>query len=258
MDLTVNADDTVDGAMIIALDREVAEMSGDADSMVEEMLGGEEGIPEGATAERYEDDDYVGAQYTFEGESLDEFALDEGETDTLSIVHEGDEFVASGVLDFGAGAGDMGELGELPEELGGDMFATMEVRIAITFPGRIVETNGEVDGTTVTWEPEGGERLDIEARAKDSGGAGLPVWAWIVIGVVVVAAIAGLLYVLSRSRKAAAEGPPDAGAGAGAPPAYPPPPPPGGTAPPGPASPPSGPAEPASPPPVDGAGEPPR
>jgi hypothetical protein len=52
----------------------------------------------------------------------------------------------------------------------------------------VLEHNGSLSGTTVTWEPQIGEPNDMFARAMDSGGAGggMPVWLWIVIGVVIV------------------------------------------------------------------------
>lgn len=244
LDYHINADDTVDGTMIMAIDRDLAEFSGDADSLVDEMLG-DEGIPEGATAERYEDDDYIGAQYTLSDVPLDELDLDTGDAESLSITHEGDEYIASGVMDLSDT--DMGgEFGDDAGAIGQGFLDSLEIRIAITFPGEIIETNGEVDGTTVVWEPQVGERVEISARAADSGGAGgLPVWAWIVIGVVVVAAIVGLAYVLTRSRKrTAAESSAATAAGTSA--GYPPPP----AAQPQPAAPPTAQPEPAAPPPA--------
>lgn len=221
LDYTVNTDDTVDGTMIMAISRDLAEMSGESDSLVEEMLG-EDDIPEGATAQRYEDDDFVGAEYTFDAIPLDELNLDTSDTESLTIVHEGDEFVVSGVMDLSDSG--MDDLGDDAGAFGQGFLDSLEIRIAITFPGEIIEANGEIDGTTVVWEPVAGERLDISARAADSGGAGgLPVWAWIVIGLVVVAAIAGLVYVLTRSRAQATDESSDAGA-AGAPVGFPPPP----------------------------------
>ena len=52
-----------------------------------------------------------------------------------------------------------------------EAFDTAELRIAITFPGEVLETNGQVEGTTVTWEPVFGERNVLSAVASASGDA---------------------------------------------------------------------------------------
>jgi hypothetical protein len=50
-----------------------------------------------------------------------------------------------------------------------------EVRVAITFPGDVIEHNGQVSGTTVIWEPVVGDRTEMRAVAAASGGSGDPV-----------------------------------------------------------------------------------
>jgi hypothetical protein len=45
---------------------------------------------------------------------------------------------------------------------------TAQIRVAITFPGRVVDHNGHLDGRTVTWTPTGTEPVEIHARAEDS------------------------------------------------------------------------------------------
>jgi hypothetical protein len=225
MQLELSSDDTVDGSIIFALSRETADMAEsmgqDIDSMFEEM--GTTDLPENAEAEPYEDDDYVGQRYTFEDAALSEFSEEDG----FGITHEGDEFVVTGEMDMtDAGAGGEGLGGELGTEMPDleGMMDSFDISLSITFPGEVVEHNGELDGNTVTWVPTPGEVLEINARAKDSSD-GPPVWLWVVIAAVVLAALVGLLFFLSRNRtKRQQEASSEAAAGAVSGAAVPPPP----------------------------------
>jgi hypothetical protein len=205
MSLDINEDETVDGHVIIGITEELAALSGeDPEDLVEEMRADLlEDAPEGVTEEPYEDDEFQGSRMVMDGVPLEEFDFDDDET--LSIVHEDGEYRVSGVLDL-TGAEEFGELSEEEQRLLDVGGASMEVRVAITFPGDVIEHNGELDGRTVTWEPEFGESVDIEALADDSGGSSFP-WlvAGVVTGVLVIGALALLL--LLRRREGAAEVP---------------------------------------------------
>ncbi len=228
MDLDLQSDETVDGSMIIAFDREFAELMGETDAMTDGLLDESADLPAGSTSEPYEDDDYIGARYTFEDTSLSEF-VDDGDG-SLSITHEGDEFVVGGEVDLSSTATDLGDLdaGDLGDaEMFEGMMDAFDVRISITFPGDVLEHNGDLDGRTVTWAPDPGETLELSARARDSGGAsGIPAWAWILIAVLAVAGVLAALFFASRREptEAATESPTDAVAEA--PTETPPPPPP--------------------------------
>ncbi|MDT0203823.1 LppM family (lipo)protein [Nocardioides sp. AE5] len=52
---------------------------------------------------------------------------------------------------------------EDPFERYEEEFADLTLRISVTFPGPVIESNGEVDGTTVTWEVD----LDGPVTAED-------------------------------------------------------------------------------------------
>jgi hypothetical protein len=102
----------------------------------------------------------------FEDVALED--MQEGsDPDALSIERTGDTYEVSGVMDLTA---DDAELEGNPfEDQLTEAFDTAELRIAITFPGEVLETNGQVDGTTVTWEPVFGERTELQAVASASG-----------------------------------------------------------------------------------------
>ena len=204
MQLDISDSDTVDGEIILALNREasaMAEAMGEDPSTVFDELGAD--LPEGAQAEDYDDGEFVGQRYTFDDIALSEFSAEES---GFGITHEGEEIVVDGNLDMtgldpeamaGELGGDAGELGDMDQ-----LMESLEMSVSMTFPGEVTEHNGELDGTTVTWTPVPGEANEISARSADSGGGGgdgIPVWIWILI-IVVVLGLAALLFFLSRNR----------------------------------------------------------
>ncbi|WP_129664456.1 LppM family (lipo)protein [Phytoactinopolyspora endophytica] len=223
LDMEINVDDgedTVSGTMIMAVSQDFIDMAEMMGEDVDEMLDGfdefiagpseDDGIPEYAEVESYDDGEFTGQQITYDGAPLEDF-----NDPDFSIVREGEEFVVSGQMDMSDEAGDM-------EDVPPGMMENVdfEFRIAITFPGEVLEHNGDLDGTTVSWQPQIGDNTQFEARAKDSGGAGggFPAWLWFVIGGVVLAGLVVLLWALSRNKNGGAE-PAAAAAGGQFPPA---------------------------------------
>ncbi|NED95518.1 hypothetical protein G1H11_09350 [Phytoactinopolyspora alkaliphila] len=234
MNLELNTDDTIDGSVVMAFSKDFMDMAGmmgedaDMDEMFEGFMDFDpegEDVPDYASVEPYDDGEFVGQQINFDGAPLEDFS--EGtDMSGLSIVREGDQFVVEGDMDMSDAS--TGEMEDIPPGMLENM--DFDLRVAITFPGEVLEHNGSLDGTTVTWEPEIGAQNDMFARAMDSGGAGggMPVWLWIVIGVVIVAGLAALLFLMSRNKGESApvmsEGgavPPPAAPGAPVPPPAP-------------------------------------
>src|SRR4030095_12216108 len=88
-----------------------------------------------------------------------------GAGDTLQIAREGDTFVVTGVLDLSSGLS--GATGPFGGTGGAQFFESADIRIAITFPGEVLQApGGEIDGNTVTYVPEFGERLEINATGS--------------------------------------------------------------------------------------------
>jgi hypothetical protein len=204
MDLELASDDTVDGSIVLAVDRDQAELFGGEDALREAIQGQENSLlseqPETGSIETrdYEDDDWIGTETVFTDVALDEFSG--AETGELSITREGDEFVVAGTLDLS------GELGTDPTS--GAALSGAEAEISVTFPGEVISSNGEEDGNTVTWEPVLGESLELQARG--SAEAGLP-WSLIaaVVALVGLVGIGIVLLVVVRGRQqpVAASGP---------------------------------------------------
>ena len=166
MDLGINADDTVNGTIVLGVQKELLELTGQS---AEDLLGDADLIPTGATGvvvEPFEDDEFVGQQIIFEDLPIAEFnsgALGaSGATgisgvtgaggDTLNIAREGETFVVTGVLDLSSGLS--GATGPFAGTGGAQFFESADIQISITFPGEVVQANGEVDGNTVSWKVE--------------------------------------------------------------------------------------------------------
>lgn len=213
MDLAIQTDDTVDGSVVFAVNKDVLELTGGS---IEDLTGGETPFPsdvEGVTTEDYDDGEFAGQQFSFDGVPIGVFASNTDDPDALSITREGDTFEVSGALDLTQGATGATGLGGAEQ-----FFESAEIRIAITFPGEVIESNGTVDGNTVTWEPAFGERIEIQATGSAVEGASSSnTLLWVVIGLAVVALAVIVVVVVMMNRRKAPEAAVAEGAGMAAP-----------------------------------------
>jgi hypothetical protein len=213
MDLEVNSDDTVSGRVIFAVQKELLDLAG---GNVQDILGTDAPLPEdveGVTVEEYEDSEFSGQQFNFDSVPLAEFDQEGTGDEQLRIVREGDVFRVTGVLDLSSGFGATGATGFTGMDPG-QFFEGAELRVRIAFPGQVVEANGQVDGNSVTWEPQVGERLEIRATGSAVGGgsggaSNLTMWLIIAAVVVVAAIVVGIL--MARRRTPATAGGPVTG-----------------------------------------------
>jgi hypothetical protein len=209
MDLAIQTDDTVDGSVVFAVNKDVLELTGGS---IEDLTGGETPFPsdvEGVTTEDYDDGEFAGQQFSFDGVPIGVFASNTDDPDALSITREGDTFEVSGALDLTQGATGATGLGGAEQ-----FFESAEIRIAITFPGEVIESNGTVDGNTVTWEPAFGERIEIQATGSAVEGASSSnTLLWVVIGLAVVALAVIVVVVVMMNRRKAPEAAAPEGAG---------------------------------------------
>ena len=173
---------TVNGTMIAAVDESAANLFG-VDP--EDMLEPDEqdfSTLDGVTTAPYEDDDWVGVEYTFDRVDLDEFnRLGDADAEFPRIVHDPQagtyEFTLTMDLTDFADTDDLPGSEDFPLDMSA-LLEDVEVIVAITFPGEVTEHNGQLSGTTVTWEPTVGERNEMRALAldtppDDSGAPGL-------------------------------------------------------------------------------------
>jgi len=184
VELTIDGE-TVDGFMILGVEREFLDMA--------EMDPDQFDIPEGSTVEPWEDDEYVGQRVVLDSVEVSEF--DDPEFILIDYDTNAGRYEITGQMDMT----DMGdaETAGLPSGMFDALMGSFDMSVSITFPGEIIEANGEIDGSTVTWTPVVGEVNEFHAVATDGSG-GLPIGLLVAIGAIILAAIAGLVYFLTR------------------------------------------------------------
>lgn len=201
MDLKIGTDNTVSGSMIFAVNKDVLALTGGS---VDDLLGSDTPLPsdvKGVTSEDYSDDKFVGKKFTFDSVPITEFS-DPTDPEALKITRDGDAFVVSGVLDLSQGTS--GATGPMGGTGAAAFLDSAEIRIAITFPGEVISSNGTASGNTVTWQPKFGDRLEMSAKgsAIASGGSSSTL-LYVLIGVGVVVLIAIIAFVMMSRRKKA-------------------------------------------------------
>jgi len=200
-DLTLNPANTVTGNVVVAviLSDETDETRegtlATSEQIAAGLLGGLATTP-GVTSTEYEQDGYLGQRLEFTNVPLTAFSGTE--PGALHFERVGDEFVFSGAIDF---TGETGTGGTEGAEDDGNL------TVKVTFPGTVTETDGTVQGTTVSWSTPIDQRLEMNARGA-ANAPGLPIG--LIIGIVaallvVIAVVVGILVLRSR-RKAAAAG----------------------------------------------------
>jgi len=193
-DLSVTPNDTVNGSIVVAVvvgeeadSRETAELQ--ASEIESALLGEVSGAP-GVERTVYDQDGYLGSRFTFRDTPLSAFAGG-GSEGSLTLTREGDEFVFSGQLDF---TPDDTETEITPDD------DTSNITVAISFPGEVIDTNGDVSGNTVRWESTYEARVDMEARASAISN-GPPAWVLPVIGgAAALLALVAIIVVTARRR----------------------------------------------------------
>jgi len=199
MDLTVQADNTIDGTIITAVDKGLLTASGLTETALVRKLE-KQGLfsdwdrpKQGTFSEHpYNTDGKIGRRYTFSDVPLTEF----GGRGALSIQRKGDRFFVTGLVDMTTetptGLGEMA----IAERFG----RTAETRIRITFPGEVLKSNGKIDGRSVTWHPKLGERTALSAEARTS--AIIPVLLIVASAAAVFLVIVGLtVFLVLRHRR---------------------------------------------------------
>jgi hypothetical protein len=164
VDLNIPESESIDGEIVLAVSEELAQVTGQSrDELIAQFeTNVMRNAPEGVTKESYRDGELEGTRLTLDAVPVAAFnPADE----TLSIVHEGDHYIVNGKFDLAALTG---ELSETEQQALEGVADAMDVRVAITFPGRVLDHNGELDGQTVSWVPTGVEAIEIHARAEDS------------------------------------------------------------------------------------------
>jgi hypothetical protein len=189
-DLKVNSNETVSGSMKIGVDKQLMQSSGTSLDTVRQRV--ESGIKQTTTAgvqcKAFEDDKYVGSDCNFDQVPFSKMGASTG--DGVGFRRDGDKFVVTvKALDLGRTA----QTGTPPV-----------VKFKITMPGKITahDDGASVSGRTATYDS-----LDKLGNVSLASGAssGFPLWAIILIIVLLLAAVGAVVYFVLRGRKTAGQ-----------------------------------------------------
>ncbi|WP_155373330.1 LppM family (lipo)protein [Catellatospora vulcania] len=201
MNMTVNSDDTLDGTVIMALDKSVLQLSGK--SAEEAFASAGESLtdlPKGTRTEVYDDGKYYGKKIIYDDLPLTEFNT--GEKGAPSITHANGKYLFTADLDTGANG--LGPQAEMVKPF----LSSLQITFAVTFPGKVVEHDDKavVDGDTVRWNVALGGKNELRAVAEE--GSAFP---WLVVavvgGILGLAVIVGIVFLavwLTRRKTPAA------------------------------------------------------
>jgi hypothetical protein len=217
MDLAIHSDDTVDGTIILAVDKSLLTITGQGQQQLRDQLEKQGPFPVSDRPKRgkfsqhpYDKDGKIGEAYVFSGVPLEEFG--KGSSTGLNITHKGDRYFMTGQLDLSRDSAT-----GVPGQLAVRSDATADVRIRLTFPGDVIRSNGEIDGRSVTWHPKLGDTTTLTAEAHATSATPLKfLIGGGVAGLLLIICLVVLLLVLRRRRRSRSSY-------AGPSPGYPPP-----------------------------------
>ena len=200
-DLTISANDTVSGSVVVAVvvndDAEDGEaVAAERAQQLEQSLVPALSGTVGVTRTAYTDDGYVGSRFDLRDAPLSAFA-DSGNAENLTIVRSGDRVVVSGVIDF------TDEGSEAPAEaidLDAEAESSGDISVSVTFPGEILSHDGAQSGRTVTWTTEFDRPITINAESQVDESPDLTL-LWVGMIIALLLAIVVLLVVLRLRRR---------------------------------------------------------
>ena len=203
MNLTVHSNDTVSGSVIAGVSKQLLPALGGEQAVrdrVQQLLS-ENDLPAGVAITNYSDDSYSGIKATFENLAIDDVNNRlASQTEGPLIKHENGRFIVDTTLPLSGDAFGVGDLGVAA--------GTGDIRIVVTFPGRVLSHNGQLDGTTVTWRGTLGQDLVMQAVSEDSGaenvsgsGGGGMAALWIGLAALLAAGLVGF-FLYQRNRRA--------------------------------------------------------
>ncbi|WP_422740452.1 LppM family (lipo)protein [Micromonospora sp. WMMD729] len=214
--LTVNADDTVDGQLLLTAQKSLlSSRNKNIPAAFAELRQNIPALPPGEETS-YEDGKLFGTQINYRKASLASF-----DSESLKLVRDGDFYRFTLPLDPNKYGGKIAQQNPQQQQA---FLKLMSFEISVTFPGRVIDTNGTVNGRSVTWKVDANQDKPLELRAvaeaparpsttpaaagTDSGGLGWPLVVGGVLLLLVLAAVVVLLLLRRRRPTApAATGP---------------------------------------------------
>ncbi|PGH44528.1 DUF3153 domain-containing protein [Micromonospora sp. WMMA1996] len=213
--LTVNTDDTVSGQLLLTAQKSVLKQRNpDVAAAFAELRQNIPTLPAG-TESRYEDATYYGIQIAYRKTPLSQFT-----SESVNLVRDGDLYRFSLPLDPKKYGGKVAEQDPRNQQA---FMTLMSFEISVTFPGRVLDTNGAINGRSVSWKVVANQPKPAELRAVAEAppapatsaavaavtGGSFP-WLLVIGGVVVLlllVAVAVVVLLRRRSRGGAAPAP---------------------------------------------------
>lgn len=203
MALTVNKDKTVSGAVIFAVADSLAALGSSADSPSGTGMNGLDNLidkkAKGVSVSKYHEGGFTGEKFTFDHAPLKAFSSSTQKDGSFAIDIKGNQAFISGVLDLSSTGTQSTGSTSMDDAFTKAMFASAQVRIAVTFPGKITKSTGEIsrDGRTVTWNPIFGDKTDLTTTVALDSPMNLIPWA---IGGFFLIALVIWLIILNRRK----------------------------------------------------------
>ncbi|TCC29195.1 LppM family (lipo)protein [Kribbella sindirgiensis] len=186
-DLKVGSNETVSGTMKLGVDKQLLQSSGQSLDKIRQQIetGVKSTATKGVECKSYEDDKYVGSNCTFQNVPFSDMGGSSG--DGVALAKDGDKVTLK------VDADNLGS--SLPSG------SQPEVNFKITMPGKILEhdSGAKISGRTATYDSV--DKLGKISLTSEAGG-GFPMWALILIIVLVLLAIGAAVFFILRSRKA--------------------------------------------------------
>ncbi len=199
MALTVNKDKTVSGSVILGIADSLASLGSSTGSSGTPSIGGLDGLinkkAKGVTVSKYHEGGFTGEKVTFDHAPLTAFSAAAQKDGSFGIDIKGNQAIISGSLDLSSSGTGSTATSPADAALAKAMFAGAQVRVTVTFPGKITKSTGEIskDRRTVTWNPTFGDKTDLATTvALDSPMNFIP---WAIGGLLLIALVGWLIFI---------------------------------------------------------------
>lgn len=204
MALTVNKDKTMSGTVVLAIADSLAALDTSGGSSGTSGTGGLDNLVDkkakGVTVSKYHQGGFTGEKVTFDHAPLKAFSSSSQKDGSFAIDVKGDKAFITGALDLSTTGTQSSDASSMDDALAKAMFAGAQFRIAVTFPGKITKSTGEIsqDRRTVTWNPTFGDKTNLATTVDLDSPMNLIPWA---VGGVLFIALLSWLIVLNRKKK---------------------------------------------------------
>lgn len=203
MALTVNKDKTVSGSVILGIADSLASLGSSTGSSGTPAIGGLDGLinkkAKGVTVSKYHQGGFTGEKVTFDHAPLTAFSSSAQKDGSFGIDIKGNQAFISGALDLSSTGTGSSATSSTDAALAKAMFAGAQVRVTVTFPGKITKSTGEIskDRRTVTWNPTFGDKTDLATTVALDAPMNFIPWA---IGGILLIALVGWLIFINRKK----------------------------------------------------------